>query len=151
MKVGVWRREDNERQRDRMKEYKRKRACQESGGGDGGGGGGGTLACSSPVVWCHWILLTMFSYKGAGVDACVVACQPTCRIRGPASPNHWANGTFSAEALSKNNNHIQIGPAVVITTDLPLLLLALISYKCGTGCKLGQTHLFWERAHYSNE
>lgn len=41
---------DNERQRDRMKEYKRKRVCQESGGGDGGGGGGGAFACSSPVV-----------------------------------------------------------------------------------------------------
>lgn len=69
-----------------MKEYKRKRACQESGGGDGGGGG------RSPAAppWCDVTesFSPCFLTKDPVLRPVLVACQLTCRIRGSANPNH---------------------------------------------------------------
>lgn len=63
---------DNERQGDRMKECKRRRACQESRG---------VVCLRLPRGVMSSNLLTMFYYKGLCVRVCVVS-MPTnlCRL-----------------------------------------------------------------------
>lgn len=72
-----------------MKEYKRKRVCQESGGGDGGSGGEGGGRSPAAPPWCDVTesFSPCFLTKEPESRPVLLACQVTCRIRGSANPN----------------------------------------------------------------